>query len=211
MTRAYVSPIDDVPVNPQWPRRPTLRIVRLAPVSGRRPMGPLPSPEGGAIIGRRGGSGRSTAHHGASSMARQDPLRNFRFRVEIDGLQVAGFSEVRIGATTTEVIDYREGSEPSHVRKLPGLHTFGNVTLKRGVTASLELFNWHQQILTGQTGAARRNVVIVVADDTGADQARFNVQDAWPARYEPSGLNGQGTEVFIETLELANEGIERAS
>ncbi len=83
-------------------------------------------------------------------MARQDPLRNVRFRLEIDGLQVAGFSEVTIGATTTEVIDYREGNEPMRVRKLSGLTRFGNISLKRGVTDSLELFHWNQQIVQGQ-------------------------------------------------------------
>ncbi|HWC01983.1 MAG TPA: phage tail protein [Methylomirabilota bacterium] len=144
-------------------------------------------------------------------MAQQDPLRNFRFRVEVDGLQLAGFSEVIIGATTTDVIDYREGHEPAHVRKLPGLHKFGSVTLKRGVTVSLELYNWHRLILTGQTASARRNMVIVVADEGGADQARFVVRDAWPAKYEVSDLNAKGAEVFIETLELVHEGIGRES
>jgi len=88
---------------------------------------------------------------------------------------------------------------------------FGNVTLKRGVTGSLELYAWHQQVLNGQIAAARRQVVVVVADETGADQALFVVREAWPVKYEPSALNAQGTEVFIETLELANEGIERVS
>lgn len=142
-------------------------------------------------------------------MARQDPLRNFRFRVEFDGQEVAGFSEVLIGATTTDVIEYREGNEPTHVRKLPGLHKFANVTLKRGITTSLELYNWHKQIIQGQI--ARRNVVIVVADESGADQVRFIVREAWPVKYDPSDLNAKGAEVFIELLELANEGIERDS
>jgi phage tail-like protein len=144
-------------------------------------------------------------------MARQDPLRNFRFRVEINGLQAASFSDVIIGATTVDVIEYREGTEPAHVRKLPGLHKFANITLKRGITTSLELYNWHKEILQGQTAQARRQVAIIVADETGADQARFNVSEAWPAKYDVSDLNAKGAEVFIELLELANEGIERVA
>ncbi len=100
-------------------------------------------------------------------MARKDPLRNFRFRVEIDGIAVAGFSEAIIGPTTTEAIDYREGTDPPHVRKLSGLTKFGNIRLSRGIA------------------------------------------DAWPTKYESSALNATGNEVMIETLELANEGIER--
>ena len=144
-------------------------------------------------------------------MTRQDPLRNFRFRVEIDGIQAAGFSEVFIEPTTTDVIEYREGTDPTHVRKLPGLTKFGNVTLKRGVSASLELFNWHQQVVQGQISNARRSVVIVVLDEAGHDVARFHVSEAWPIKYDPGNLNAQGNDVFIESLELANEGIERVS
>ncbi len=144
-------------------------------------------------------------------MARHDPLRNFRFRVEIDGVQAGAFAEVSIDPTTTDVIEYREGSEPSRVRKLPGLTKFGNVTLKRGVTTSLELVNWHLQVVRGEIANARRNLSIVVLDDAGQDVARFNIVDAWPAKYDPGDLNAKGNEVFIELLELVNEGIERVA
>jgi phage tail-like protein len=142
-------------------------------------------------------------------MARKDPLRNFRFRVEIAGIAVAGFSEVVIGPTTTEAIDYREGTDPPHVRKLSGLTKFANIRLSRGVSDSLDLYNWYKQIVAGQLATSRRQVVIVIADETGADHARFVVSEAWPIKYESSALNATGNDVIIETLELANEGIER--
>ena len=144
-------------------------------------------------------------------MARQDPLNNCRFRIEIDGIARASFSEVAIGATTTDVIEYREGTDPAHVRKLSGLTKYGNVTLKRGVTNSMELFNWHKEIVAGQISGNRRRVAIVVADESGGDKARFIVSNAWPVKYDVSDLNAKGNEVFIELLELANEGIERVS
>lgn len=142
-------------------------------------------------------------------MPRQDPYRNFRFRIEIDGIQAAGFSEVSIGPTMTDVVEYREGTDATHVRKLSGLTKHGNVTLKRGVTGSLELFNWHKQIVSGQLAANRKKVVIVVQDESGADQARYVVSEAWPIKYDPGDLNAKGNDVFIETLELVNEGVER--
>ena len=143
-------------------------------------------------------------------MARHDPLRNFRFRLEIDGLQTAGFSEVTIGATTTDVIDYREGTDPPHVRKLSGLTKYGNVTLKHGVTTSLELFNWHQQIVSGQLASNRKRVVIVVQDEAGADVARYVVTDAWPIKYDPGDLNATGNDVFIETLDDGVSTVDRS-
>ena len=143
-------------------------------------------------------------------MSRHDPLRNGNFRIEIDGLSIASFSEVTIGATTTDVIEYREGTDPS-VRKLPGLTRYGNVTLKHGVTDSLELFNWHKQIVAGQIASSRKQVAIIVIDEAGADKARFLVTEAWPVKYEVGDLEAKGNDVFIETIELANEGIERVS
>ena len=145
----------------------------------------------------------------SAAAVRSDPYRNFRFRVEIDGILAAGFSEVQIGESMTEVIDYREGNEPAHVRKLAGLQKFGIVTLTRGMTASMELVNWHRQAQAGDTANARRNVVVIVMDESGTDQARFAIHAAWPAKYAVGSLDGKGNEVLIETLDLVNEGIER--
>jgi phage tail-like protein len=142
-------------------------------------------------------------------MARDDPFRNFKFRVEIDGVAEAAFSEVAIGETSTEAIDYREGTEPNHVRKLPGLVKYGNITLKRGVTDSQVIYQWHKDIVDGKIGDKRKSLAIVVIDEAGKDKARFVVSECWPTKYDPSDLNGKGNEVFIELLELVNEGIER--
>ena len=146
-------------------------------------------------------------------MARIDPLRNFRYRLEIDNITQAGFSEVAIAETTIDAVDYREGTDPPHVRKLSGLTKFGNVTLKWGLTSggtALDLFKWHDEVSAGLIKERRKKVVIVVLDESGqTDSARFVISDAWPVKYDPSDLNAKGNEVMIELLELANEGIER--
>lgn len=147
-------------------------------------------------------------------MERIDPLRNFRFVLEIDSLTLAGFSEVAIAESTIEAVDYREGDEPPHVRKLSGLTKYGNVTLKRGMTVganSLELFKWHNEVSAGGIKEQRKTVAIVVQDEAGQPQARFVIAKAWPTKYDPSDLSAKGNEVAIELLELANEGIERVN
>jgi phage tail-like protein len=141
--------------------------------------------------------------------ARKDPLRNFRFRLEIDGITQGNFSEATIGETTTDAVDYREGTDPSHVRKLDGLTKYGNIVLKWGVTDSKELHDWHKEIVAGQIQSNRKNMAIIVLDEAGAPKARFTVNEAWPMKYQPSALNGKGNEVFVELLEFVNEGIER--
>jgi phage tail-like protein len=142
-------------------------------------------------------------------MPRNDPLRNFRFRLEIDGIQQAGFSEVSGFDVTVDPIDYREGSDPTHVRKLTGLTKFGNITLKWGVTDSMELHDWHRQIVNGDI--VRKNIAIVVLDETGSDKARWEIVEAWPSKYDPTDLNAKGNDVSIEMLEICNEGVIRVS
>jgi phage tail-like protein len=144
-------------------------------------------------------------------MSRNDPVRNFRFRLEIDGLSAAAFSEATITDTVNEAIDYRDGTDPMHVRKLQGLTKYGNVTLKRGITDSMEIYNWHKVIMAGQIQSNRKQVAIVVVDESGADKARFVISEAWPTKYDPSAMNAKGNEVLIELLELVNEGIERVA
>jgi len=143
---------------------------------------------------------------------RNDPLRNFRYRLEIDSITQAGFSDVAIAETTIDAVEYREGTDPPHMRKLSGLTKYGNITLKWGLTVggtALDLFKWHADVSAGQVKDKRKKVVIVIQDEAGIDAARFVVSEAWPIKYDPSDLSGKGNEVFIELLELANEGIER--
>jgi phage tail-like protein len=138
---------------------------------------------------------------------RNDPLRNFRFRLEIGGIAEAHFSECTGFDITTDVIDYREGDEATNVRKLPGLNKYGNITLKRGITDSIDLYNWYQDVVDGNT--VRQAVTVAVLDESGGEKARFEIREAWPMKYDPMDLNAKGNDVSIETLELANEGVKR--
>lgn len=145
-------------------------------------------------------------------MARKDSPRNFRYRLEIDAITQAGFSEVSICETAIDALGNHKGTDQRHGGKLPGLTKYANVTLKWGVTvdgATLDLLAWHQSVTAGQGLQQRRQVAIIVQDEVGQDIARFTVRDAWPIKYDPSELDAKGNEVFIEMLELVNEGIER--
>jgi phage tail-like protein len=145
-------------------------------------------------------------------MAQIEPLNKFRFLVEIDGIATAGFSEVYVGTSTTEIVEYREGSDQlTTVRKLSGLTKYGNIVLERGLDASMDLFNWYKSIVAGQIDANRRAVAIVVLGDDGTPRARFNIVRAWPTRYRIGKLEALGSGFLIEMVELANEGIERVS
>jgi phage tail-like protein len=141
---------------------------------------------------------------------RKDPYRNFRFLLEIDGITQAGFSEVAIPDTSSDVVEYREGSEATTVRKLSGLTKYGNITLKWGVTDSVELYEkWRKLVEDGKMKDARKNVAIILMDEEGNAAARWEFVNAWPSKYDAPDLNAKGTDVAIETLEIVHEGMKR--
>lgn len=139
---------------------------------------------------------------------RTDPYRSYNFLVEIDGIIQAGFQECSGIDTSTDPIDYREGIDPTHVRKLPGLTKFTNITLKRGITDSSELYQWRQTVVKGQV--SRRNGSIVLLDDTGTERVRWNFFNAWPSKYTGPSFNATGNAVAVETLELTHEELVKA-
>ncbi|MDR7550344.1 MAG: phage tail protein [Armatimonadota bacterium] len=140
--------------------------------------------------------------------ARVDPYRNFNFLVEIDGIAQTGFREVILPEATADVIEYREGHEPSAVRKLKGRVRLGNLILRWGATGSRDLYDWWRRV---QDGAAdRRTISVILLDDDRTPVKRWNFRAAWPVRYEISALDAAGHEVLIETLEVAHEGMELA-
>ena len=141
-----------------------------------------------------------------ASANRNDPYKAFNFLVEIDGIQAAGFTECTGLSTETDVIEYREGNERGGVRKIPGLAKFTNIVLKRGLTRSRDLWNWRKVIIDG--GVDRRSGVVVVLGDNHTPVARFQFREGWPSKWEGPRFNARSSEVAIETLEIAHEGLE---
>ena len=142
-------------------------------------------------------------------MARKDPYRNCNFLVEIDGITQAGFTDCSGLGSSTDPVEYREGGDNTTMRKLPGLTKYTNISLKWGLTDSLELYYWYRKVVTGKT--ERRNGSIVVLDANGVTEVvRWNFLNGWPTKLEAPSLSAKGNEVAIETLEIAHEGLERA-
>jgi phage tail-like protein len=139
---------------------------------------------------------------------RVDPYRGFNFLVEIDGITQAGFQEVSGLDSSTDPVDYREGGDPNHVRKLPGLNKVSNITLKRGITDSDELWKWRQSVIDGKT--ERKNGSLILLDEAGAEKLRWNFFKAWPSKWTGPAFNATSTAVAIETLEIAHEEVQKA-
>ena len=142
--------------------------------------------------------------------ARVDPYRNFNFLVELDGVAQASFQECNGLEATTEVIETREGGDNTTVRKLPGKTTYSDITLKWGLTDSAELWTWRNQVIQGDV--KRKNGSIVMYDlQNNREVVRYNFVNAWPTKWDGPSLNARGSEVAVETLVLAHEGVARAT
>ncbi|HJQ82465.1 MAG TPA: phage tail protein [Candidatus Binatia bacterium] len=138
---------------------------------------------------------------------RVDPYRNFRFLVELDGIQQAGFSECTGFGSNVEVVEYREGGDISTVRKLPGKVSYPDITLKWGTTDSRELYDWHRAAVQGEI--QRKNGSIILQDDAGTEKVRWNFFNAWPSKWDGPDFNAKGNDVAIDTLTISCERVER--
>ena len=140
---------------------------------------------------------------------RVDPYLNFRFRVEIAGIQQAGFMECTGLGSQVEIVEYREGGDPAVVRKLPGRVLYPDIVLKWGITDSQELYQWHLQVIRGNL--VRKDGAVVLLDSQGNAKLRWNFYSAWPSKWTGPTLNAKGNEVAIEELTLTCERQEQAS
>jgi phage tail-like protein len=139
---------------------------------------------------------------------RVDPYRGFNFLVEIDGITQAGFQEASGLDSQTAIVEYREGADPNHSRKLTGLNTFSAITLKRGVTDSDELWRWRLTAVDGKV--ERKNGSIVLLDEKGTEKLRWNFSNAWPTKWTGPAFNSTGNSIAVESLEITHEEITRA-
>jgi phage tail-like protein len=136
----------------------------------------------------------------------QDPYKGFRFKVEIQGIQQAGFMECSSVGSHLEVVEYREGADPINVRKLPGKASYPDITLKWGMTDNQDLYNWHLQAVKGNL--QRQTGSVVQLDDTGTEQVRWNFFNAWPSKWDGPAFNAKGNDLAINTLTLTCERVE---
>ncbi len=137
---------------------------------------------------------------------RIDPFRAYNFRVEIDGLTVASFSEVSGLTADGDTVDYREGTDLRNtVRKLVGLRKYSNIVCKRGYSLNDELWRWYANIANGI--ADRRSGSIILMNEAHEDVMRWNIEAVWINKVEGPMLKGAGNEVAIESMDLVHEGI----
>ena len=139
-----------------------------------------------------------------------DPLLGFNFGIEVQGIITGYFTECSGLGSENEVVDHKivkDGKEI--VRKLPGRLKWGDITLKRGVTANLDFWDWRKMVEQGNVSKARKNGSIIMFDQEHTEVARWNFNSGWPSKISGPSVKSDGNEVSVEELTIVHEGIER--
>jgi phage tail-like protein len=138
---------------------------------------------------------------------RTDPFNGYNFAVELEGITRMGFKTCSGLDSTTSSSKYREGTDASlGQRELPGLLQHSNITLTRGITNDRALWDWRASVVKGET--VRRTISIILRDNKGDEQMRWNIKNAWPTKWSGPSFDATSDAVAIESFELAHEGIE---
>ncbi|HLV21085.1 MAG TPA: phage tail protein [Polyangiaceae bacterium] len=149
---------------------------------------------------------------------RRDPYKNFKFRVKWDNRYVAGVSKVSALKRTTEVIEHRDGGDPSTVIRAPGQTKFEAITLERGITHDPEFERWANKVWNQGAGLGkqvsledfRKDITLELYNEAGQLVIAYNIHRCWVSEYQAMPeLDASANAVAIQTLKLENEGWER--
>ena len=142
---------------------------------------------------------------------REDPILSFDFAIDLGGTIKGYFTEVSGLGSENEIVEQKVINEKGVevVLKLPGRLKWGDITLKRGITTSLDLWDWRKQVEDGAVTGARKNGSIIMFDRELKEAARWNFTNAWPSKISGPAPKSDGNEIAIEELTLVHEFIER--
>jgi phage tail-like protein len=145
-----------------------------------------------------------------SVSGRNDPFTVGNFRVEIQGIASSSFCHVQGLEVSIDVVEYRAGDAKVNTeQKLPGLFKTSDVTLKRGLTRDLSLWNWMNAAMSGTLN--RSDVAITLLDATEQPVLVWRLRNAWPSKWVGPSLNATSSDVAMEELVLVHEGLEMSA
>lgn len=143
----------------------------------------------------------------------EDPLVSFNFSLEVQGQITGFFTEVSGLGSETEVTEHLVVTPNGQqvVKKVPGRLKWENITLKRGITSNMDIWDWRKMVEDGDVEGARRNGSIVMYDQTGSEVARWNFEKAWPSKVSGPQPKADSNEIGVEEVQLVHEYTQRVS
>ena len=140
---------------------------------------------------------------------RRDPYAGFNFRMEIDGIEVAGFKEISGLEMETQVIEYAEGDDTNAwIKLIPGRTKFSEVTCKRGIVEGNELWEWCEAINDYPREIERKSISINLLDNEGEPQKTYTLFETWPKKYATGTLDAGSDDLAMEEIVFVFENME---
>ncbi len=142
-----------------------------------------------------------------------DPLPSFTWGLDIEGVEVAYFTECTGIGSENQVIEHKvvDKGGKELTMKIPGRRTWGDLTLKRGVTGEMQIWDWRDMVEKGEMERARRNGSVVMYDRDYVEVARWDFTNAWPSKVSGPSLDAASTDIGIEEITIVHEGLDRVA
>lgn len=145
-------------------------------------------------------------------MARDtDPLVSFHFAIEVQGQITGFFTECSGLGSEHEIIEHKVVDERGRelIQKVPGRMKWQDISLKRGITGQMDVWEWRKMVEDGDVEGARRNGSIVMFDQELKEVARWNFERAWPTKVTGPSLQADSNAFGIEEMTITHEGLTR--
>lgn len=136
-----------------------------------------------------------------------DPVVGFSFSLEVSGAVSGYFTEISGLGSETEIIEQKvvDPQGRDFIRKIPGRLKFTDVTLKRGVTALKDIWDWRKLVEDGDIVGARKNATITMYDQSLQAVARWNLENAWPSKVTGPQMQSDSNALGIEEVTITFE------
>ncbi len=143
----------------------------------------------------------------------EDPLLGFNFMLQLEGALAGYFTECSGIGSEHDVVEHKVVDKQGHeiVRKIPGRLKWGDVTLKRGITSDMQIWEWRDTVVQGKMGDARKNISITMLDREYNPVSIWHFSNAWPSKVSGPSLKSDSNEFGVEEVTIVHEGVYRES
>jgi phage tail-like protein len=141
----------------------------------------------------------------------EDPLLGFNFLLQLEGAAAGYFTECSGIGSEHEVAEHKVTDPNGHeiTRKIPGRLKWTDVTLKRGITSAMDIWEWRDTVVKGDLKGARKNCTITMLDRNYNPVAIWHFHNAWPSKCTGPSLKSDGNDIGVEEVVICHEGMYR--
>lgn len=146
-----------------------------------------------------------------SSPHTEDPLLGFNFMLELEGSLAGYFTECSGIGSEHDITEHKVVDDQGHeiTRKIPGRLKWTEVSLKRGITSAMDIWEWRDLVVQGNMDTARKNCTITMLDRNYTPVAIWHFTNAWPSKCTGPSLKSDGNDIGVEEVTLVHEGLYR--